>query len=141
MGMKDWIEEMICETLPPEEAVWKPVPLVESSPEDPPASKKKSKRVAYSVACTLHLSGSDYQVQLLPESTEYDKAYRLNKVNAPKPMGYNVIQVDGVITCECADFRYRNNSAGCKHVRGLVDMGMFGTPSISDRMKSSVFDG
>ena len=110
-----------------------------------PATKKsKSKRVAYSVACTLRLSGSDYQVQLLPESSDYDKAYRLNKLNAQKPTGYNVTQVDGEIICECHDFRFRQDGAdtkGCKHIRGLVDMGMFSAPSVPERRSSGVFDG
>jgi hypothetical protein len=107
------------------------------------APKKKGKRVVYSVACTLHLSGSDYQVQLLPESSEYDKAYRLNKINAQKPTGYNVTQVDGEILCECSDFKYRQEGAagkGCKHIRGLVDLGMFSSPAVSHRQGASVFD-
>jgi hypothetical protein len=106
--------------------------------------KSKGKRVVYSVACTLHLSGSDYQVQPLPESSEYDKAYRLNKVGAQKPTGYNVTQIDGEILCECHDFRFRQDSTdskGCKHIRGLVDMGFFSAPSVSHRQGSSVFDG
>jgi hypothetical protein len=106
--------------------------------------KSKGKRVAYSVACTLSLSGSDYQVQLLPPSSEYDKAYRLNKVESSKPVGYNVIQKDGVIICECSDFRFRQDGAdskGCKHIRGLTDMGMFLTSSISRKMGSGIFDG
>ncbi len=111
-----------------------------SQKEDSLVSKKpKGKRVVYSVACTLHLSGSDYQIQYLASSPEYDKGYRLNKINANKPTGYNVIQKDGVIICECADFNFRNQN--CKHVKGLVDMGFFSTPSISERMSSGVFDG
>jgi hypothetical protein len=108
-----------------------------------PTKKSKSKRVAYSVACTLHVSGSDYQVQPLPGSSDYDKAYRLNKMNAQKPTGYNVIQKDGVIICECSDFRFRqdgSDSKGCKHIRALVDLGFFSTPTISKRMGSHVFD-
>jgi hypothetical protein len=114
-----------------------PVKLIPQEQEDQPALKK-SKRVAYSVSCTLRLSGSDYQIQLLPQSSEYDKGYRLNKVDAKKPTGYNVTQKDGMIICECADFRFRNEN--CKHVKGLLDMGMLGTPSISQRMGSGVFD-
>lgn len=111
--------------------------------EVPAKKKSKSKRVAYSVSCTMKLSGSEYQVQLLPESSEYDKAYRLNKLNAQKPTGYNVIQADGQIICECSDFRYRQDGAdtkGCKHIRGLVDLGMFAAPSVSHRTGSGIFD-
>lgn len=109
-----------------------------------PAPKKKSKRVAYSVSCILHLSGSEYQVQLLPPSSGYDKGYRLNKINAQKPTGYNIIRADGVIICECGDFVHRqegSDSKGCKHIRGLVDMGMFDAPSVPERRGSGVFDG
>jgi hypothetical protein len=113
--------------------------------EDPPVSKKpKGKRVVYSVACTLHLSGSDYEVQLLPPSSGYDKAYRLNKKNAQKPTGYTVTQMDGGIICECHDFRFRQDGVdtkGCKHVRGLVDMGFFSAPPVSYRTGSGIFDG
>ena len=108
------------------------------------AKKPKSKRVAYSVACTLHLSGADYQVQLLPSSPEYSKGYRLNKVNAKTPTGYNVMQVGGEIICECSDFRFRQeggDSKGCKHIRGLVDLGMFTAPSVSYRHGAGIFDG
>jgi hypothetical protein len=119
-------------------------PVVQQEQEDAPTVKKpKGKRVIYSVACTLHLSGSDYQVQLLPLSSDYDKAYRLNKVNAQKPTGYNVTQIDGEIICECHDFKYRQEGAdskGCKHIRGLVDMGMFWASSISHHQGSGVFD-
>jgi len=120
-----------------EESTSKPV-----SGEVPAKKKPKGKRVAYSVACTLSLSGSDYQVQLLPESSDYDKAYRLNKLNAQKPTGYNIMQIDGEIICECSDFRFRqdgSDSKGCKHIRGLVDMGMFASPSVSHRQGSGVF--
>lgn len=117
----------------------------ESGTDEAPAKKKsKGKRVAYSVACTLHLSGSAYQVQLLPPSSDYDKAYRLNKTDAQKPTGYNVTQIDGDIICECHDFKFRqdgSDSKGCKHIKGLVDMGFFSAPSTSHRTGSGVFDG
>ena len=112
-----------------------------SGPEsDAVPAKKKGKRVAYSVACTLHISGSDYEVQLLSQSPGYDKGYRLNKREASKPTGYNVIQTDGVITCECGDFVHRPSEKGCKHVRALTDMGMFGASPVSRRTGSHVFD-
>jgi hypothetical protein len=119
------------------------LPSAEEEAPDTDKAKRKSKRVVYSVACTLHLSGSDYQVQPLPESSEYDKGYRLNKINAKKPTGYNVLQVDGEILCECYDFVYRQDGAsskGCKHIRGLVDMGFFAAPPVRDR-KSYTFGG
>jgi hypothetical protein len=123
--------------------------VVQSVPQEPEQKdlapkKSKGKRVVYSVACTLHLSGSDYQVQVLSASSDYDKAYRLNKIGAQKPTGYNVTQIDGEIICECSDFKFRqegSDSKGCKHIRGLVDMGFFSAPSGSHRMGSSVFDG
>ena len=139
-----WIDDLLHETNQddPGAAAIKPVSQ-ESESENSAVAKKKGKRVAYSVACTLHLSGSDYQVQLLPPSSEYDKAYRLNKVNAQKPTGYNVIQIGGEIICECSDFKFRQeglNNKGCKHMRALIDMGMLSMSHILKRTGSRVFD-
>jgi hypothetical protein len=141
----DWIDDLLHETnrVDSGEVTAKPISQ-KPELEDPASKKSKGKRVAYSVACTLHLSGSDYQVQPLPPSSDYDKGYRLNKINAQRPTGYNVIQKDGVILCECHDFRFRqdgSDSKGCKHIRGLVDMGFFSASSVFHRQGSSVFDG
>jgi hypothetical protein len=129
----------------PGEVVVKPGPPEPEQESQPTPKKSKSKRVAYSVACTLHVSGSDYQVQPLPPLPDYEKAYRLNKLNAQKPTGYNVVQTgSGVIICECHDFKYRQDGAdskGCKHIRALIDMGFFSSPSVSRRQGPGIFDG
>ena len=112
--------------------------------EESSKPKFKSKKVVYSVKCTLSLSGSDYNVELLYPDSNFDKGYRLTKIGAKKTTTYDVLQADGQIVCGCADFMYRHEGAdseGCKHIRGLVDLGMFAAPpSGSSRVRSQVFD-
>jgi hypothetical protein len=110
------------------------------------------------VGLVLRIEGTWYGLTLVPheEGSEALRVWRLARATGDRAV-YQVIELPwslGRWACECGDWTFRRDGVdglhqeGCKHIRGLVDLGMLAplpwvlaTDPINGQVDPDYFDG